>query len=163
MASGKTLVLGLGNTILSDDAVGIIVARKIFERLNDPQIDFTEASYAGWRLVDILAGYARVVIIDSVVGSGGRIGECCKVDVSNNPSFHLRASHGLGLNDAIALAKTSGHTMPDRVSVYAIEVSNPYEFGEKLTPGVEEEIPRVVEQIIGEEFGCLDGSTPFRE
>jgi len=45
----KTLVLGLGNTILSDDGVGIHVARLIKEKL--PDIDVIEASAAGFALL----------------------------------------------------------------------------------------------------------------
>jgi hydrogenase maturation protease len=151
MSADKLLILGLGNTILSDDAIGIVIARKLHELIGPERADFAESSYAGWRLVDVMAGYKKAVIIDSMVGTGEKPGTCCRVDTASNPSFHLRASHGLGINDAIEMARQSGQAMPDEVTVYAVEVKNPYEFGETLTPEVEREIPGIVRQICEEE------------
>jgi hydrogenase maturation protease len=53
----KTLVLGLGNDILSDDGVGIYVARELKKIIHSQDITVAEASLAGIGLLDMLAGW----------------------------------------------------------------------------------------------------------
>ncbi|MFC1927886.1 hydrogenase maturation protease, partial [Chloroflexota bacterium] len=66
----KALVLGIGNPILSDDGVGIKVAREVEKNLNDPQITVSEASAAGLSLLDSILGYDRVIIVDAIQTKG---------------------------------------------------------------------------------------------
>jgi len=147
----RTLILGLGNTILRDDAAGIIVARKVFEEVDRTKIELVEASYAGWRLIDILAGRERVIIIDSLLDAQCKPGECCRIELSQLKSAHLSASHGMGLAEALELARQNGAQIPKRISVYAVGVKNPYEFGEELSPEVEQRVPEIAREIIAEE------------
>ena len=151
MSQKDTLILGLGNSILSDDAAGIIIAKQVYRKAGSCNLDFAEASYAGWRLIDLLEGYRRAIIVDSIIGSGIPPGECCRIEGHDNVSIHLALSHGLGIGEAIEFARANGHRMPDTVSVYAVEVLNPYEFGEKLSCEVEDGIPEAVAQILLEE------------
>ena len=57
----KTLVLGLGNPILSDDGVGIHVVREVAARSLPNWVTCTEASVGGLRLLEVLAGYERAI------------------------------------------------------------------------------------------------------
>lgn len=151
----KVLIIGIGNTILSDDAIGIIIAKKIYDTLlknkQASNVECVETSYAGWRLIDLIAGYKRVIIIDAIQ-SGGTIGECYKVSRSNINSFHLQVSHGMDLETSLELAKKSGMDVPEDISIYAVEVKNPYEFGEKLSPEIAVKIPEITKGIIHQEF-----------
>jgi hydrogenase maturation protease len=61
----KILILGLGNELLSDDAVGILAARVLKERLGD-KADVVESSLSGMALLDLLVGYERAILIDAV-------------------------------------------------------------------------------------------------
>jgi len=53
----KTLVLGLGNPILSDDSIGIRVAQAIEQDYRGEAVTVMEASQAGLNLLDLVAGY----------------------------------------------------------------------------------------------------------
>jgi hydrogenase maturation protease len=154
MMQPKTLLLGLGNTILRDDAVGVIVARAVYDALIRAdvagQVAFCEASCAGWNLIDLLAGYERVVVIDAIQTGQGPPGECFKVEIEEQ-SLHFQFSHGIGLAEAVALLKADGRKAPETITVYGIEVIQPYAFGEGLNSAVQEKIPSIVEQIIAEE------------
>lgn len=153
---GKILILGLGNTILSDDAVGIIVAREVYNTVSKLEgfdnIEAAESSYAGWRLIDLMQGYKKVVIIDAIQGGGGAAGDCYIVESSQGNSFHLQSSHGMDIPTSVELAKKSGMIMPDDISIYAVEVTNPYEFGETVSPEISQKIPGIVKSIIQHEF-----------
>jgi hydrogenase maturation protease len=63
----KTLVLGLGNPILTDDKVGIHVVRAAAGHCSPANgVTFAEASVGGLRLLDLLAGYDRAVMVDAI-------------------------------------------------------------------------------------------------
>ena len=58
----KTLVLGLGNPLVSDDSVGLRVAAELKSRLADrPEINVDEDYWGGLRLMERLVGYQRAV------------------------------------------------------------------------------------------------------
>ena len=65
-----TLVVGLGNPIMGDDAVGIHVIRRLKEK-NTAKLgmEYKELSLGGLRLVEEILGYEKVFIIDSVASS----------------------------------------------------------------------------------------------
>lgn len=150
----KTLVVGLGNTILSDDGAGIFIAREIAERLKDKNIeaDVAELSCGGFRLMDFLAGYEKIVLIDIIHDEKGEAGICRKIDTAVERPFHLRSSHGLGFFEALALAKQSGFLTAENISVYAVTARNISEFSENIDPVITGKIPGIVENIINEEF-----------
>ena len=71
----KTLVLGLGNPILSDDGVGIRVAHEVANQLNSTQVTVVETTAAGLSLLDSIVGYDKVIIIDAIQTEKGEAGE----------------------------------------------------------------------------------------
>jgi hydrogenase maturation protease len=142
----RTLILGLGNPILSDDAAGLVAARRLFERLGEQDVDLIEAATSGLQTVRLLSGYDRAVIIDSIHDER-RVGEVSRLELDQLKISPLHSSHGVGLADAISLARKLGTRLPDEILVYAIAVADPYTFGEGLTPEVERALLSVVEQI----------------
>jgi hydrogenase maturation protease len=77
----KTLVLGLGNPILSDDAVGIRIAEGL--KLKASVQDVVETSEAGVALLDYAVGYDKLVIIDSIMTDKGKPGELYKLGLED--------------------------------------------------------------------------------
>ncbi len=155
MAGGRTIVLGVGNTMLTDDGVGIEIARQIGARMarqgkgGDP--DVAEACCAGWRLMDLLSGYDRAILVDAYVGGPGEPGTCYRLDCGDHAALCVQSSHGLGIREAVALARQAGMRMPETLSFYGVEVAEPYAFGEALTPEVAAAVTRVADLIIEEE------------
>ena len=64
----KTLVLGLGNPLISDDSVGLRVADALRPRLAArPEIEVGEDVRGGLRLMERMEGFERVIVIDAIV------------------------------------------------------------------------------------------------
>jgi hydrogenase maturation protease len=145
----RLLVLGLGNDILGDDAIGLVVADLAFERLrrslNDVEVHHVSAQIGGWRLLDLLPGYDEIIIIDAMQ-SGGAIGECYRVGASEQGTLHLRSSHGLSLSEAIALAFPSSEE-PPMITVYGVEAKEVRDLGEGLSPELEQRTDDIVAEI----------------
>ncbi|MBA7711173.1 hypothetical protein ES703_120128 [subsurface metagenome] len=146
----NTLILGIGNPILTDDGVGIKIARKIKE--GNPELEVIETSEAGIALLDLIAGYDKLVIIDSVKTGQEKPGEVYKLRLEDlKPTVDSVSSHGVDIATAFELGRGLGYRMPKYISLYAVEIKDNTTFGENCTEEVEERIPFIMSQIIEEE------------
>jgi hydrogenase maturation protease len=151
--SVRTLVLGVGNTILTDDAVGIRVVERAQEMVGAAAgIAFALTERGGLDLVDLAAGAERLVLADGIVATELPVGTILVRDLDRDfrPSQHLNAAHGVDLPTALAMGRALGVVMPSEVTVVAVVVADPYTVSEGLTPEVEaavEEAARAVVRI----------------
>ena len=152
----KTLVLGLGNPILTDDGVGIHVARELATRSLPGNVTCAEASVGGLRLLEVIAGYERVILVDAIQTADGKPGDilCCVAD-DLHASLHSGSTHDLSLPGALRLGRGMGMALPDNeaIAIVAIEVEDVLTFSEECTPAVTAAIPRAVEAVLAELAG----------
>jgi hydrogenase maturation protease len=150
----NTLVLGLGNPLLTDDGVGILVVQgAAAARCQRDDVTFAEASVGGLRLLDCLAGYERVIIVDAIQTRAGRPGDVHRLHPNDLPATtHSGSTHTLSLPDVLALGRGLGLALPEdrAIAIVAIEVEDALTFGEACTPAVAAAIPRAVEAVLAE-------------
>ena len=149
----KTLVLGLGNPILTDDGVGITVVQEVAARCRRDDVAFAEASVGGLRLLDIIAGCERLVLVDAIQTRDGRPGDIVRLHPNDlRGSLHSGSTHDLSLPGALALGRGAGMVLPDDedIVIIAVEVEDVLTFGETCTPAVAAAIPRAVEAVLAE-------------
>jgi hydrogenase maturation protease len=146
----KTLVLGLGNPILSDDSAGYRVAMEL-QRLDIPNVDIQEAAIAGLDFLDALTGYDRTIIIDAIQTGKGEPGQIYRFgpDILAN-TRHAGAPHDVNLATALELGKKLKLALPREITIFAIEAEDVTSFSEECTPRVERAIPQCVEMVIRE-------------
>ncbi len=150
----KTLVLGLGNPILSDDSVGFRVAQALMGRFDEKEATVMESDLAGLSLLDLLLGYQRVIIIDSIQTRGAKVGHIYRLEPGDFAvTRHAISPHDVNLLTALELGKRLGLEIPKEIIIFAIEVQDVTTFSEKCTPQVEQAIPKVVEMVAGEVKG----------
>jgi hydrogenase maturation protease len=141
----KILVLALGNDIMGDDAAGLIASREL-KNIFEDKIDVFELASAGFALIDILEGYEKVLILDSVpaeTGSAGKIKELTKDSFSNHISW---SPHYAGLPEMIALAKKLEINFPEEIRIIVMEIEKSDIIREGLNPEIQEQIPEFVER-----------------
>jgi hydrogenase maturation protease len=149
----RTLVLGLGNPILTDDGVGIHVVRAAAARYAPASgATFAEASVGGLRLLDLLTGYARVILVDAIQTREGQPGKIHRLGLQQLPSLlHSGSTHDLSLPAALELGRRLGMKLPrdEDLTILAIEVEDVLSFGESCTPAVAEAILPAAEATLG--------------
>ena len=160
MADKRILVVGLGNPILTDDGVGVLVAyevERILDKIDDNAITVTEASVGGLRLMELMIGYGHVILVDAFCPNDGsptnpgQIHHMTFDDLKNViPTQHSASAHDTSLVTAFDIGASIGLNLPKTVSIYAVEVENIYDFGEEPTPAVAAAIPRLVTAILDE-------------
>lgn len=147
----KTLILGLGNPIMSDDGVGIKVARLLEDRLKGPDITVAETGMAGLSLLDVLVGYDRAVIVDAICTGSGKAGQVYRLESQAfDATRHATSPHDVNLSTALKLGKQLGLTLPQQITIFAIEVKDVSTFSENCTLEVEHAISVCVEKVIRE-------------
>ncbi len=147
----KTIILGLGNPILTDDGVGIKVAQKISEE--NPGLEVRETSGDGFALLDHMVGYDKFILVDSIKTEQGKPGELYKLELEDlKLARDFSSSHCMNIANALEIGQRLGYKMPKYITIYAVEIRDNTTFGEKCTEEVEEKIPFIAKQIIEEEL-----------
>lgn len=138
-------MLGVGNPILSDDGVGIHVARILRDK-NMPGVRVEELPASGLELLDVVLGYDTVIIIDAIQTGGGRPGDFYEMEEKDfERTIHGSSPHGVNMATALALGRTvAPERMPKRIVFVAVEAADVMNVSERLTPEVESRIPEIV-------------------
>jgi hydrogenase maturation protease len=143
----KTLILGIGNTICSDDAVGIHVARALKEKIRCAGLEIKETSEAPINLLDVMVDYEKVIIIDSIHAKDGTPGQVYRFTQRDlNKTSIPSLSHNVALPRIFSLGKRMGLRMPEHTVYYGIQIEE-VSFGEELSPKIKEAIPKAVKLV----------------
>lgn len=147
----KTLILGMGNSILSDDSVGIRVAHELRGKVDPSSVTIEEASVGGLNMLDLIVGFDKAIIIDAIQTTDGHVGQIYRLtDDFFNSTRYATSAHDVNFATAIELGKKLGLAIPKEIIVFAIEVKEIITFSETCTPEVEAAIPVAVNKVLGE-------------
>lgn len=145
----KTLVLGLGNELFGDDGIGIHIIRKLKKEKDDlfSNIDLIESSISGLALLDVIAEYDRLIVIDIIKKIKPQTGKIRVFDLHELRHVPGPSPHYVSFPQIITLGKKWGLKMPSLIKIIAIEAKNIYKLGEELSPEIKDVIPKVIEKV----------------
>ncbi|GIV15919.1 MAG: protein frxA [Armatimonadota bacterium] len=143
----RTLVLALGNDLLGDDSVGLEAARQIAEQV-DGSVDVVESGEAGLALLELLEGYERALLIDSVVTGRYPPGTILEFSPEQFRRVIAPSPHYAGLPEVLEMARRLNLAFPKDIRILAMEVLNPYEFHIGFSSPVQEALPRLVHRAL---------------
>jgi hydrogenase maturation protease len=133
---GRTLVLGIGNLIMTDDGIGVRVVHELTRRYQfPPEVTVLDGGTLGLDLLPYLEGVARLLIIDAVL-VGEAPGTVVRMTDDQIPAvFATKLSpHQMGLQDLLAVAELLGHRPADMV-LLGVQPED-IELGDGLSPRV---------------------------
>jgi hydrogenase maturation protease len=134
-------VLGLGNPVVSDDAVGLHVAFEVERLLGNnpvPGVTVMTSNRGGFDLIRLLTGYSRAIIIDALELPNPCPGRIHRLQLGMlSGSARLVGVHDISLADAFELAETIGIPMPESVEIFAVEGGEMQNLSEGLTRELE--------------------------
>jgi hydrogenase maturation protease len=134
-------VIGLGNRLRGDDAVGPLVVDRLVSRSLPGGVEAAESGGDPFALLDLIAGCGRAVIVDAAE-LGGATGEVRVLRGDSIPAeFRMHTSlHSVGLQDVIALARRMG--VSTELTLVAVQVGS-CGFNQPLSPEVSRAIPEI--------------------
>ncbi|MEU8547679.1 hydrogenase maturation protease [Streptomyces roseoverticillatus] len=124
--SARIVVIGLGNVFRRDDGLGPAVVTRLERRAGRGSLPagvrFVCCDGEPGRLIDLWQGAGLAVVVDAARARPCRPGRVHRLEPDECPGRRVGAAsgHGLGLADAVELARALGR-MPDRLVVYAVE------------------------------------------
>ena len=150
----KIIVIGLGNPVLTDDAVGIRIAELLEKKL--PEITFpenteirvTQNESGGWDILDLAVGFDIMILIDALLEKSLKPGELRWYSDKVFTSIRLSGVHNMDVFSAIEYGKSLNLKVPERIVVLGVGVQDVLTFSEKCTPEVEAAIEKGVCKVI---------------
>lgn len=157
MASRRTLVIGLGNLSRRDDGLGWYAVNAVRARLGRPPLDEYDDGFdtlghevdaifvpqLAPELVDLLADYDRVIVVDARVTGEDQV-TVAEADASL-PSARL-LSHEMFLAELAGLARG---LYGARFDAYVVSAKGTdYDFGSGLSPALQQRLPEVVARVL---------------
>ena len=146
----RTVIIGLGNPMLSDDGAGAAAARLLDEKLSDmSEITVKEVYAGGFRLMDALVGFERAFIIDAMLTNEHEVGDIRRFTLGDSPvTRNLTCSHDASLDVALDTGRVLGLELPKEITIWGIEAGDVETFGESPAPEILASVKKVAAHII---------------
>ncbi len=146
--STRVLVLGLGNDVLTDDAVGLQVARRLAVACAGREgVAVRESMEMGLALLDEIVGCEHLVLVDAIVTGRHPPGFLHEFGAEQLTTRRTCAPHFVGVTETLALGAKLELAMPRDVRIFAIEVDDPFTLGAELSPDVAESVDPATARI----------------
>jgi hydrogenase maturation protease len=103
----KTLVLGVGNKLMSDEGVGVHVIERLVKKYELPgEVQVLDGGTLGLDLLYYLEGIENLLIVDAAK-TGDEVGTMIRLEGEQVPAFmSIKISpHQMGVSDMLAAAK----------------------------------------------------------
>ncbi|MDR7523677.1 MAG: hydrogenase maturation protease [Armatimonadota bacterium] len=134
------LILGVGNDLLGDDAVGLLAA----SALGGEGLPVQLMTRSGLALLDAVVGFSRVLLLDSQT-TGLAPGTVCEYTLTPT-SVRSPSAHYVGYGEALTIGAAAGLDLPDEIRVLAVERRGAVCIGDGLSEPVRAALPAVVDR-----------------
>ncbi len=157
----KIAILGFGNPVRRDDAVGVYVVNQLKKQVGEVAgVSIFDMGTSGFETLFKLKGHQKIILVDAVVNSDQPAGTLFKVPAEEvmqapqeDPMVFL---HGMKWDQALSYArKILQDEYPDDIQVYLIAIDDTRlemgmsavvrEAGDKVTALIREEIQNLVD------------------
>ena len=148
----RALIIGCGNLLRGDDAAGPEVVRRLTARGLPDGVGCVDAATAGIDVALAMRSVPHVIVVDACRSGSppGTLIELRGAEVEQLPPPSGISVHALRWDHALAFARWRlADEYPARVTVLLIEGER-FEYGEPLSPAVEEGVERVCTRILRE-------------
>ncbi|MFZ1933186.1 MAG: hydrogenase maturation protease [Thermoguttaceae bacterium] len=149
-AATKTLILGLGNPLVTDDSVGLRVVEQLKPLLADRRdVEVSEDYWGGLRLMERMIGFDRAIVVDAIQ-TGAPPGTIHLLTPEGIATQRSASAHDVNLATALEFGRRAGARLPEnsRIRLVAIEAADTLTFGEQCTPAVQAAIPAAVAAVL---------------
>lgn len=124
------LVLGIGNLLLSDEAIGVRIIEALEQRfIFTPAIDIEDGGTSGMELLETMADRDHLIVADAVL-TGNAPGNVVVLHDDEVPALFTRkiSPHQLGLSDVLMALRLTGE-FPKQLTLVGVEPDS-------LAPGI---------------------------
>ena len=146
----SVLVLGIGNLVMSDDGVGVVVVQQLQQKYRfEGNVEIMDGGTLGLDLLPKLENITHLIMIDAVE-TGKKAGTCVRLSGQELPiALQTKISpHQMGLKDLLAVSELMGHSPREMVLIGVQPGSIEMEIG--LTAEVEAQLETLICNVLSE-------------
>jgi hydrogenase maturation protease len=146
MNKKKTVLIGIGNNLLSDDGIGPFLAKTIGQKLDIP---FNSITHISLDLLDLVLGHQVVYIFDSFHKSRIPAGDNVPLtlhdlEYQQNPTY----SHGVTIPIIFNIGKKIYPEMPGDIRIFGINVSDNQTISESFSHELNKRLEEISNHLI---------------
>ena len=148
--AARVLILGIGNIILSDEAVGVRAVEFLLDNYGLPAgVSAVDAGTSSMDLLDEIADVDLLVVLDAV-RAGKPLGTVVRLAGDEVPVFFRKklSPHQVGLSDVLASLEFAG-CRPKDIVVLGVEAEN-FELGLEMGAVVAARVPELAALVVDE-------------
>jgi hydrogenase maturation protease len=149
MSASKTLVLGIGNTLLSDEGTGIHVLEFLRQRNPAlPGVTWLDGGTLSFTLAPEVESHGNLIVLDAAQLQADTGTVRCLVDAEMDRFLgtNRRSVHEVGLVDLLDMARLR-QRLPERRALVGIQPEK-LDWGDDPTPAVAAAIPRAAQMVL---------------
>jgi hydrogenase maturation protease len=147
--SVEILILGIGNDILTDDAIGPKVVKRLQEDLSYDNISFLTAATGGLEILEMIKNYQRVIIIDAIKTKDGIPGTIYYLNPENfKETLHISSFHDVSFLTALKLASKLEIPVPSRIDIIAVEIVEDSTFSKDFSEDIASKYDIIYQEIL---------------
>lgn len=127
------------------------VARRLRESGREEAADIIESEVAGFALMELMAGWERVILVDSIQFEGVAPGSVVRLDPQDlHTSLRIRSVHEIDLPTVLELGGQLGLDMPQDITIFGIQAEDACTFGKRLTTAVAKGLATATEMVLAD-------------
>lgn len=147
--SGKVLILGIGNTLMGDEGVGVSVVRELEKTALPQHIELLDGGTGGFLLLEPMQKAEKVILIDAAI-DGARAGTIRRLRPKFSTNYpKTLTAHDIGLKDLLDAFYLMGERQPE-VTLFAVSISDLQNMTTELSPELLPVVPQVAQMVLQE-------------
>lgn len=152
MTDGRILVLGIGNTLLGDEVVGVAVVDQLTREGGLPgHVDLLDGGTGSLVLLEPMREAGRMILVDATA-DGQPPGTVRRLEPRFSSEYPASlTAHDIGLRDLLDSFYMLGDEVP-QVVLFAVSIEWPQDMRWGLSPEVEAALPGIAAAVRAE---CL--------
>jgi len=142
------LILGIGNDILSDDAIGPKLAKRLEEDLHQNELSFGTLAVGGMEILEFICGYEKVIMIDAIRTNERDPGTVFHMTPDDfKETLHLSSFHDMSFLTALEFAKSMNMQLPSQIDIIAIEIVEDLTFSNDFSPMIANKSEQIYKEV----------------
>jgi hydrogenase maturation protease len=144
-------IVGIGNVLMGDDALGPYVIKRIESEYRlPPYVSLIEAGTPGLDLIALFFEFDILVLVDTIraAGAPGEIRKYNREDLLKKAPILSVSPHDPGLREALLTLQIARET-PQEATLIGVIAEN-VDLGRDLSDSVKGAVPHVIEEVLAE-------------
>lgn len=147
-SNAKTLILGIGNTLMGDEGIGVHVVNSLEKNALPEYVEILDGGTGSFLLLEPMQTAEKVILIDATF-DGAKAGTVRRLQPKYSKDYpKTLTAHDIGLKDLIDAFYLMGKT-PD-VTLFAVSIEDFQDLTVDMSPELNDAIPQVARMVLDE-------------